>query len=160
MGHAAMGTKGAGLVDMKLEVVVLPVADVDRAKKFYQALGWREDADYVAGDDFRVVQMTPPGSACSVIFGSGVTSASPGSAQGLHLVVTDIDEARVELSGCGADVSEVFHDAGGVFHHAGTDARASGPAPNHQSYGSFVSFSDPDGNGWLLQEITTRLPGR
>ena len=147
-------------MDMKLEVVVLPVADVDRAKKFYQALGWREDADYAAGDEFRVVQVTPPGSACSVIFGTGVTSAQPGSAQGLHLVVTDIDAARTELSGNGADVSEVFHDAGGVFHHAGAEGRASGPAPNHQSYGSFISFSDPDGNRWYVQEITTRLPGR
>lgn len=145
---------------MKLEVVVLPVADVDRAKNFYQALGWREDADYDADDDFRVVQLTPPGSACSVIFGTGVTSAAPGSAQGLHLVVTDIDAARAELADNGADVSEVFHDAGGVFHHAGTEARVSGPAPEHRSYGSFASFSDPDGNGWLLQEITSRLPGR
>ena len=147
-------------MDMKLEVVVLPVADVDRAKNFYQALGWREDADVDTGDDFRVVQLTPPGSACSVIFGTGVTSAAPGSAQGLHLVVTDIDKARAELSGNGADVSEVFHDAGGVFHHAGTEARVAGPAPDHRSYGSFASFSDPDGNGWLLQEITERLPGR
>jgi catechol 2,3-dioxygenase-like lactoylglutathione lyase family enzyme len=145
---------------MKLEVVVVPVADVDRAKNFYKTLGWREDADYAAGDDFRVVQLTPPGSACSVIFGTGVASAAPGSAQGLHLVVTDIDAARAELADHGVDVSEVFHDAGGVFHHAGTAGRVSGPAPDHQSYGSFASFSDPDGNGWLIQEITTRLPGR
>jgi len=145
---------------MKLEVVVVPVADVDRAKDFYTALGWREDADYAAGADFRVVQLTPPGSACSVIFGTGVTSAAPGSAAGLHLVVADIDAARAELADRGAEVSEVFHDAGGVFHHAGTEGRVAGPAPDHQSYGSFASFSDPDGNGWLLQEITTRLPGR
>ena len=145
---------------MKLEVVVVPVADVDRAKDFYKALGWREDADYAAGADFRVVQLTPPGSACSVIFGTGVTSAAPGSAQGLHLVVTDIDAARGELASNGADVSGVFHDAGGVFHHAGTDGRVPGPGPDHKSYSSFASFSDPDGNGWLIQEITTRLPGR
>ena len=138
-----INTRGAEVVDMKLEVVVVPVADVDRAKNFYKALGWREDADYAAGADFRVVQLTPPGSA-----------------QGLHLVVTDIDAARAELESRGADVSEVFHDAGGVFHHAGTEGRVSGPAPDHQSYGSFAPFSDPDGNGWLLQEITTRLPGR
>ncbi len=147
-------------MDMKLEVVVLPVADVDRAKNFYKALGWRQDADYAAGADFRVVQLTPPGSPCSIIFGTGVTSAAPGSAQGLHLVVTDIEAARRELAASGAGMSEVFHDAGGVFHHAGTAERAAGPAPNHQSYGSFASFSDPDGNGWLIQEITTRLPGR
>jgi catechol 2,3-dioxygenase-like lactoylglutathione lyase family enzyme len=147
-------------MDMRLEVVVIPVADVDRAKAFYAALGWREDADFVGGSDFRVVQFTPPGSPCSIIFGTGVTEAAAGSAQGLHLVVTDIDAVRTELTSRGAQVSEVFHDAGGVFHHGGTAGRAAGPAPNHQSYGSFASFSDPDGNGWLLQEITTRLPGR
>jgi catechol 2,3-dioxygenase-like lactoylglutathione lyase family enzyme len=145
---------------MKLEVVVVPVADVDRAKDFYEALGWREDADFAAGPDFRVVQLTPPGSQCSIIFGTGVTSATPGSAQGLQLTVTAIEAARAELAGRGAEVSEVFHDAGGVFHHAGTEGRVAGPAPDHKSYGSFASFSDPDGNGWLLQEITTRLPGR
>ncbi len=145
---------------MKLEVVVLPVADVDRAKDFYKALGWREDADFATSEDFRVVQLTPPGSACSVIFGTGVTSAAPGSAQGLQLTVTDIEAARAELVACGAEMSEVFHDAGGVFHHAGTAARVPGPAPDHQSYGSFASFADPDSNGWLLQEISTRLPGR
>ncbi len=147
-------------MDMRLEVVVLPVTDVDRAKNFYKALGWREDADLATGADFRVVQFTPPGSPCSIIFGAGLTSAAPGSAQGLQLVVTDIEAARNELNGAGAQVSEVFHDAGGVFHHAGTEARVAGPAPDHQSYGSFASFSDPDGNGWLIQEITTRLPGR
>ncbi len=146
-------------MDYKLEVVVLPVSDVDKAKDFYTGLGWRLDADYTSGD-FRVVQLTPPGSPCSVIIGTGVSSAAPGSAQGLHLVVTDIDAARAELAGLGADVSEVFHDAGGVFHHAGTANRVTGPAKDHQSYGSFVSFSDPDGNQWYLQEITTRLPGR
>jgi catechol 2,3-dioxygenase-like lactoylglutathione lyase family enzyme len=151
---------GAEAVDLKLEVVVVPVGDVDRAKDFYAGLGWREDADFASGADFRVVQLTPPGSACSIIFGTGVTSAAPGSAQGLHLVVTDIEAARAELTGHGAEVSEVFHDAGGVFHHAGTTGRVAGRAADRASYGSFASFSDPDGNGWLLQEITTRLPGR
>jgi catechol 2,3-dioxygenase-like lactoylglutathione lyase family enzyme len=145
---------------MKLEVVVVPVSDVDKAKGFYQALGWRLDADFVTGDDFRVVQLTPPGSPCSVIFGTGITSATPGSAQGLQLVVTDVEAARTELTERGADVSEVFHDAGGVFHHAGTAGRVTGPASEHRSYGSFASFSDPDGNEWFVQEVTTRLPGR
>jgi len=147
-------------MDMRLEVVVIPVADVDRAKDFYKALGWREDADFVKGSDFRVVQLTPPGSACSIIFGTGITAAAPGSTQGLQLVAADIDAARAELAGHGVAVSEVFHDAGGVFYHAGTGGRVAGPAPEHQSYGSFISFSDPDGNGWLVQELTTRLPGR
>jgi catechol 2,3-dioxygenase-like lactoylglutathione lyase family enzyme len=147
-------------VDMKLEVVVVPVGDVDRAKDFYTGLGWREDADFPGEHGFRVVQLTPPGSACSIIFGAGITSAAPGSADGLQLTVTDIEAARTELVGRGVAVSEVFHDAGGVFHHAGTAERTPGPAPDHHSYGSFASFSDPDGNGWLLQEITTRLPGR
>ena len=147
-------------MDMKLEVVVVPVSDVDKAKDFYQGLGWRLDANFSTGPDFRVVQLTPPGSACSIIFGTGITTAAPGSAQGLQLTVTDIEAARAELASRGAEVSEVFHDAGGVFHHAGTEGRAPGPAPDHKSYGSFASFSDPDGNGWLLQEITTRLPGR
>jgi catechol 2,3-dioxygenase-like lactoylglutathione lyase family enzyme len=142
---------------MKLEVVVIPVSDVDKAKDFYQGLGWRLDAK---SEDFRVVQLTPPASPCSVIFGTGITSATPGSADGLQLVVTDVEAARDELISRGADVSEVFHDAGGVYHHAGTQARAAGPAPDHRSYGSFVSFSDPDGNGWFVQEVTTRLPGR
>jgi len=147
-------------MDMKLEVVVVPVSDVDKAKDFYRALGWRLDADLAKSEDFRVVQLTPPGSQCSIIFGTGITSAAPGSADGLQLTVTDIEAARNELISYGAEVSEVFHDAGGVFHHAGTEGRVSGPAPNRQSYGSFASFGDPDGNGWLLQEITTRLPGR
>jgi catechol 2,3-dioxygenase-like lactoylglutathione lyase family enzyme len=130
-------------VDMKLEVVVIPVSDVDRAKAFYRALGWREDADFTTDDTFRVVQLTPPGSA-----------------EGLQLVVSDVEAARAELAGRGAEVSEVFHDEGGVFHHAGTQRRAAGPAPGRASYGSFVSFPDPDGNLWFVQEITTRLPGR
>jgi len=147
-------------VDMKLEVVVVPVSDVDRAKAFYASLEWRLDADFPGEGGFRVVQFTPPGSACSIIFGSEITSAPPGSAQGLQLTVTDIEAARAELVDRGVEVSEVFHDAGGVFHHAGSEARTPGAAPDHKSYGSFVSFSDPDGNGWFLQEVTTRLPGR
>jgi catechol 2,3-dioxygenase-like lactoylglutathione lyase family enzyme len=145
---------------MKLEVVVVPVSDVDKAKAFYQGLGWRLDADFAKSENFRVVQLTPPGSPASIIFGTGLTSAAPGSADGLQLVVDDIDAARAELASRGAEVSEVFHDAGGVFHHGGTAGRATGPAPDHQSYGSFASFSDPDGNGWFVQEVTTRLPGR
>jgi catechol 2,3-dioxygenase-like lactoylglutathione lyase family enzyme len=147
-------------MDMRLEIVVLPVSDVDRAKQFYVGLGWRLDADFVVDDDFRVVQLTPPGSPCSIIFGTGVTDAAPGSAGGLYLVVDDIEGARAELVGHGAQVSDVFHDADGVFHHAGTTARVPGPDPERRSYCSFASFSDPDGNGWLLQEVTTRLPGR
>ena len=147
-------------MDMKLEVVVLPVSDVDRAKSFYATLGWREDADFATGDDFRVVQLTPPGSQCSIIFGTGVTSAAPGSSEGLQLTVYDIDAARDELIGRGVEVSEVFHDAGGVFHHAGTEGRVAGPAPEHADYGSFASFADPDGNEWFLQEIKVRAPGR
>jgi catechol 2,3-dioxygenase-like lactoylglutathione lyase family enzyme len=152
-------------VDMKFEIVVIPVSDVDRAKEFYGRLGWRLDADFATGDDFRVMQFTPHGSGCSVIFGKNVTAAAPGSAQGLYLIVSDIAAARKELLGRGVEISEVFHDAGGVY--AGTDEpylfgrrRLSGPDPEHRSYRSFASFSDPDGNGWLLQEITTRLPGR
>jgi catechol 2,3-dioxygenase-like lactoylglutathione lyase family enzyme len=144
----------------KLEVVVVPVSDVDRATEFYQGLGWRLDADFTVDSGFRVVQMTPPGSACSIIFGAGVTTAAPGSVQGLQLVVNDIDTARAELAAGGAEVSEVFHDAGGVFHHAGTANRVPGPAPDHKTYGSWLSFSDPDGNSWFVQEVTTRLPGR
>jgi len=147
-------------MDYKLEVVVVPVADVDKAKAFYQALGWRLDADFAKSEDFRVVQLTPPGSPASIIFGTGVSSAAPGSADGLQLVVDDLGAARAELISRGAEVSEVFHDAGGVFHHGGAGGRATGPAPDHRSYGSFVSFSDPDGNGWFVQEVTTRLPGR
>ena len=147
-------------MDYKLEVIVLPVSDVDRASAFYQRLGWRLDADVTTDPKFRVVQLTPPGSPASVIFGTGLTNAVPGSSQGLHLVVDDIEAAHDELAGKGVDVSEVFHDAGGVFHHAGTDGRVAGPDPKRSSYSSFASFGDPDGNGWVLQEITTRLPGR
>jgi catechol 2,3-dioxygenase-like lactoylglutathione lyase family enzyme len=152
-------------VDMKLEIVVIPVSDVDRAKAFYASLGWRLDADFAADDDFRVIQFTPPGSGASVIFGKNVTAAAPGSAQGLYLIVSDIDAARKELLDRGIKVSEVFHGAGNV--HAGTDEpylfgrrRVSGPDPEHGSYRSFASFKDPDGNGWLFQELTTRQPGR
>jgi catechol 2,3-dioxygenase-like lactoylglutathione lyase family enzyme len=148
------------VMDMRLEVVLVPVSDVDRAKAFYEAAGFRLDADFPVGDDFRVVQLTPPGSDCAIILGDGVTSAEPGSLEGLQLVVSDIDAARAELAGRGIDVSAVFHDAGGVFHHAGTEGRAAGPAPEHASYGSWLSFDDPDGNNWLIQEVTTRLPGR
>jgi catechol 2,3-dioxygenase-like lactoylglutathione lyase family enzyme len=155
-----MTTPQAGTVDMKLEVVLVPVSDVDRAKGFYQQLGWRLDADFVTGEDFRVVQMTPTGSQCSIIFGTGLTSAAPGSLEALQLTVFDIDEAREDLLGRGIDVGEVFHDEGGVFHHAGTEGRVAGPAPEHADYGSFAAFNDPDGNSWLLQEIKTRLPGR
>ena len=146
-----------GKVDMKLEVITIPVSDVDRAKEFYGGLGWRLDADFSKGDD-RVVQFTPPGSQCSVHFGRNVTSIAPGSAQSLWLIVSDIQAARDELVGRGIEVSEVFHYAG--WNRVDPDARLSGPAPDQRSYASFVSFSDPDGNGWLLQEITTRLPGR
>ncbi len=147
-------------VRMGLEVIVLPVSDVDRAKEFYELLGWRLDADFVTGDAFRVVQVTPPGSGASVIFGVGLTDAAPGSVEGLHLAVEDVVTARSTLADRGVDISQVFHDAGGVFHHAGGTARVAGPHPDRRSYGSFASFADPDGNGWVLQEITSRLPGR
>lgn len=145
---------------MKLEVVVVPVADVDRAKAFYTGLGWREDADFAPAPDYRVVQVTPPGSDCSIIFGAGITSAAPGSADGLILAVTDVESARQDLAGHGAPVSEVFHPADGVFIHADGAGRAPGPAPDRSSYGSYLSFTDPDGNGWFVQEVTTRRPGR
>ena len=147
-------------MDMKLEVVVVPVSDVDRAKEFYTALGWREDADFAPTPDYRVVQVTPPGSECSVIFGSGVTSAAPGSADFLMLAVSDIEAARQQLADHGADVGEVFHPADGVFIHADGAVRAPGPAPDRLSYGSYLSFTDPDGNGWFVQEVTSRRPGR
>jgi len=147
-------------MDTKLEVVVLPVSDVDRAAQFYKALGWRLDADISPHPDYRIVQVTPPGSPTSIIFGTGVTTAAPGSVQGLQMVVADIEAARADLVGRGVEVSDVFHDETGIFHHAGTEQRVPGPDPQRRSYASFVSFSDPDGNGWVLQEITTRLPGR
>jgi catechol 2,3-dioxygenase-like lactoylglutathione lyase family enzyme len=149
-------------VPLKLEVVIIPVSDVDRSKKFYANLGWRLDADFAFDNGFRVVQFTPPGSACSVQFGSKVTSASPGSAQSLYLIVSDIEAARGELAAFGVDVSAVFHPTipGAQFQPNGTSGRVSGPAPNHATYSSFATFRDPDGNSWLLQEITNRLPGR
>jgi catechol 2,3-dioxygenase-like lactoylglutathione lyase family enzyme len=145
---------------MKLEVLVLPVADVDRAKDFYKTLGWRFDADFVVSEDFRVVQFTPPGSGASIIFGQGVTSSAPGSVQGLYLIVYDIEVARAELVDRGVEVSEVFHTINGVFPYAGTEGRVPGPDPERRDYSSYASFSDPDGNGWLLQEIRVRKPGR
>ncbi|MGB9067628.1 MAG: VOC family protein [Candidatus Acidiferrales bacterium] len=151
-------------VDMKFEIVVIPVSDVDRAKEFYTKLGWRLDADYDNGKDYRVIQFTPPGSGCSIIFGRNVTGAAPGSAQGLYLVVSDIEAARKALLDRGVQISAVFHNDG---VYAGTDeaylfgrVRVSGPDPEHRSYRSFASFRDPDGNGWLFQEITMRLAGR
>jgi catechol 2,3-dioxygenase-like lactoylglutathione lyase family enzyme len=149
-------------VDMKLEVVVIPVSDVDRAKRFYGSLGWRLDADFAFDNGFRVVQFTPPGSACSIQFGSNITSAAAGSAQGLYLVASDIEAARQELVALGVNVSDVFHPAtpGAQFNGDDASGRVRGAAPDHASYRSFATFTDPDGNGWLLQEIKTRLPGR
>ena len=158
----ASGLANVKDVDLKFEAVVIPVADVDRAKGFYGGLGWRLDADFPFENGFRVVQFTPPGSGCSVQFGTNITSAPPGSAQGLYLIVSDIDAARETLASRGAAVSEVFHPEapGAQFQPDGTRGRVSGPAPDHASYGSFATFRDPDGNSWLLQEVTTRLPGR
>jgi catechol 2,3-dioxygenase-like lactoylglutathione lyase family enzyme len=159
--HAAQAAHAA-TVDLKLEVVVIPVSDVDRSKSFYGSLGWRLDADFAFDNGFRVVQFTPPGSACSIQFGTKVTTAAPGSAQGLYLVVSDIEVARNELVALGIEASEVFHPVtpGAQFQADATSGRVSGPAPDHGSYRSFATFRDPDGNGWLLQEIQTRLPGR
>ncbi|HEX4464654.1 MAG TPA: VOC family protein [Solirubrobacterales bacterium] len=159
-GEGVAATPPVNAGEMKLEVVVVPVSDVDRAKRFYEGLGWRLDADLAVDDGYRVVQLTPPGSACSIIFGEGVTTAPPGSSEGLQLSVYDVDAARADLIARGVDVSETFHDATGIFHQAAANGRVDGPAPEHADYGSFVAFSDPDGNGWLLQEIKTRLPGR
>jgi len=164
-GDTATLTPGVRGADMKLEIVVVPVSDVDRAKQFYGSLGWRLDADFASDDEFRVIQFTPPGSDCSVIFGKNVTAAVPGSAQGLYLVVSDIEATRNEVLARGVAISEVFHGADGAY--AGTDEpylfgriRVGKPDPERCSYRSFASFSDPDGNGWLFQEVTTRLPGR
>ncbi len=155
----------APAIDMRIEIVIIPVSNVDRAKRFYGDLGWRLDIDHATGDDYRVIQFTPPGSGCSVIFGKNVTAAAPGSAQGLYLIVADVAAARDELLARGVAVGEVFHDAGDA--HAGADEaylfgrrRVDGPDPERRSYRSHASFSDPDGNGWLLQEVTARLPGR
>ena len=153
---------GDAPVDMKLEVVVIPVSDVDRAKRFYENLGWRLDADFPFDNGFRVVQLTPPGSECSLQFGTKITQAAPGSSHGLYLIVSDIQAARDQLAARGVDVSEVFHAGtpGAQFQTDSTSGRITGAAPDGGSYGSFATFSDPDGNGWLLQEVTTRLPGR
>jgi catechol 2,3-dioxygenase-like lactoylglutathione lyase family enzyme len=158
-GTQARSKPGIATVDMKLEVVVIPVADVERAAEFYGRLGWRKDADIAHGNR-RLLQFTPPGSACSIIFGTGVTRTAPGTAQFIHLVVSDIEAARVELVARGVEASELFHDAGGGYNRFDPSVRASGRDPERRSYASFLTFSDPDGNGWLLQEITTRLPGR
>ena len=164
-GKTSVDKTKASAADMKLEVVVVPVSDVDRAKRFYTNLGWRLDADFSDGDSWRVIQFTPPGSGCSVIFGKNVTAAPPGSAQGLYLIVSDIQVARAHLLRRSVAVGEVFHAGGEV--HVGADEpylfgrlRVRGPDPDHRSYRSYASFNDPDGNGWLLQEVTTRLPGR
>jgi catechol 2,3-dioxygenase-like lactoylglutathione lyase family enzyme len=157
--ESAAGTPPVNAGEFRLEVVVLPVSDVDRAKEFYRGLGWRLDADVLSGEDLRLVQLTPPGSGCSIQFGTNIASGAPGSTQSLYLVVPDIEAARGELLARGVEVSEVFHEEalGARFHDPG---RMPGPAPDRGTYSSFAAFSDPDGNGWLLQEITTRLPGR
>jgi catechol 2,3-dioxygenase-like lactoylglutathione lyase family enzyme len=156
------GPVTGGVVDLKLEVVVIPVADADRSKSFYAGLGWRLDADFSFDNGFRVVQFTPPGSLCSMQFGTKITAAPPGSAHGLYLIVTDVEAARNELLRQGVKVSEVFHSAapGAQLDPGGASGRVSGPDPDHKSYSSFATFEDPDGNSWLLQEVTDRLPGR
>jgi catechol 2,3-dioxygenase-like lactoylglutathione lyase family enzyme len=156
------GTAGSPVDDLKLEVVVIPVADADRSKAFYAGLGWRLDADFSYDNGFRVVQFTPPGSLCSVQFGTHMTAAPPGSAHGLYLIVSDIDAGRHELMSRGAKVSEVFHAEapGAQLDPEGASGRVSGPDPDHKSYSSFATFEDPDGNDWLLQEVTDRIPGR
>ncbi|MEO3810354.1 VOC family protein [Sphaerisporangium sp. B11E5] len=157
-------------MDLKLELIVLPVSDVDRAKSFYEAAGFRFDLDKTVSEDWRAVHFTPPGSECSIIFGNGITSAAPGSVQGLYLIVSDIEKARAELAGRGVEISEIFHDASGLYYH-GHDAgdfthrlngqgRLTGPHPDRNDYGSYATFSDPDGNGWVLQEVKKRAPGR
>ena len=160
VGSDAAGAPTPATVPLRLEVAVIPVSDVDRARDFYAGLGWRLDADFTVHEGYRVVQFTPPGSSTSVNFGQGVTAMTPGTVQDLMLVVEDLDAARAELISRGADVSEIWHDETGVFHHAGTAGRVPGRDPKGSSYGSWASFSDPDGNGWLLQEIKERLPGR
>lgn len=159
--NESSGGGSAANVDMKLEVIVIPVGDVDRSKAFYSKLGWRLDADFAFDNGFRVVQFTPPGSGCSLQFGTKITTATPGSAQGLYLIVSGVEAAREELVARGIEVSEVFHSSkpGAQFRFEG-DGRVSGPDPGHRSYFSFATFNDPDGNTWLLQEISTRLPGR
>jgi len=157
--ESSVDSRRVSTAEMKFEVVVLPVSDVDRAKRFYVALGWRLDLDFAASQDYRVVQFTPPGSACSIIFGIGITPAAPGSVKGLYLIVSDIESARADMIDRGVKVSEPFHDTGGIFHHLNGKGVVAGLQPQRRSYGSYASFSDPDGNGWFLQEVTARLPG-
>ncbi|WP_159617693.1 VOC family protein [Arthrobacter zhaoguopingii] len=147
-------------MEFKLEVVAVPVTDVDRAKAFYNSLGWRFDADFTVDEDLRVVQFTPPGSGASIMIGKGITAGAPGSLQGLYLIVDDIIAAREDIAARGIEISEVWHDAKGIWHHEGGKDRVAGPDPERKTYASYASFTDPDGNGWFLQEITTRLPGR
>lgn len=156
---AAQGPSVRAVPCMTLEVVVVPVSDVDRAKRFYGNLGWRLDIDFTDDDDYRVIQFTPPGSNCSIIFGQNVSAAKPGSLKGLHLIVEDIEAARADLLGRGVAISDLFHDAGGIFHHVEKGRLTSGPNPQRKSYASYASFSDPDDNGWIIQEVTTRLTG-
>jgi catechol 2,3-dioxygenase-like lactoylglutathione lyase family enzyme len=160
--RVAIGDQSAKNVDLKLEAVVIPVSDVDRAKEFYSRLGWRLDADFAFDNGVKIVQFTPPGSSGSIQFGTKMTSAAPGSAENLYLIVSDLEAARDQLVARGAEVSEVFHagSPGAQFQADGAEGRLSGAAPDHESYRSFATFSDPDGNRWLLQEITNRLPGR
>ncbi len=157
MTHETSEKNAGSAMTMTFEVVVIPVADVERAMSFYSRLGWRLDLDFDSGDGYRVIQFTPPGSGCSVTFGSRVSAGAPGSAKGLHLVVADIDAARAYLVGRGVAVSELFHDPSGVFHRTGPEGRAPGPNPQRKSYASYVSFEDPDGNSWTVQEVTARL---
>jgi catechol 2,3-dioxygenase-like lactoylglutathione lyase family enzyme len=157
--ETAIRTSTAQPTEMKIEVVVIPVSDVDRAKRFYVDLGWRLDLDITADENYRVIQFTPPSSSCSIIFGRGVTTATPGSAPGVHLIVSDIVAARAQLLSQGIEVSKPFYDAGGLFHHASGESLTQGLQPQRNSYGSYASFRDPDGNTWVLQEITVRLTG-
>lgn len=152
--------QASAAVELRLEVLVLPVTDVDRAKDFYEKAGFRLDADFNISEELRIIQLTPPGSEMSIIFGTGVTESTPGSVQNLHLIVKDIIAAQADLHSRGIDISEVWHDADGLFHRPGGRNRVSGPSPDRADYGSFASFSDPDGNGWFLQEVLTRAPGR
>jgi len=145
---------------MNLELLVIPVSDADRAKTFYESLGWQLDIDHATGNDFRIVQFSPVGSGCSIMLGQNITTAVPGSARGMHLVVSDILAARDDLLRRGVKVSDLFHDVGGIFHHSNGEGITDGPSPERKSYASFATFEDPDGNQWTLQEVTTRLPGK
>jgi catechol 2,3-dioxygenase-like lactoylglutathione lyase family enzyme len=157
----ATGMARVTTVDMKLEVIVIPVSDIDRAKEFYANLAWRLDGEFTGDDGSRSIQFTPPGSSCSVQFGTNLTPAAPGSAQGMHLIVSDIEAARDQLQASGVNTTEVYHcESGYACRYPGHDGRVTGPHPEHGTYASFVSFADPDGNGWILQEVTARFPGR